>query len=225
MREKTGFTMPKRVTDAVEEYQKYKAAGEAASERVRSRNAELAVELAAAEQELDTAIDRAIMEPTPANEQKETEARRKVAELRMTTASGDERASRAFQVGAGRVSELRIEAARIGKEEAEKHFNGNVDQVKQAIADAKYAYLKALTDYRKLEREAGSIWHYGSDGADSTSHVTRQVGGNPHFRGEVVFTNTWGAPLHGIWSDEIDNAYKHGIIHSRSVGKEREILC
>lgn len=217
------FTMPKRVTDVVESYQKHIAEGQSAAEKVRDRNVELASELAAAEMSLTEAMDRTIADPTSANEQKETTARRKVAELRMTVSGGDERASRAFLAGTGKARELQLEAARIGKEEAERHFNDNIDRVKQAVADAKYAYLNALVDYHKLGRDAWSIWDYTNGGADASEYVKAQVGGVPRFR-EVTFTNHLSAPLYGIWDNEIIKAYKHGKIHRQSVGVDREIV-
>lgn len=220
MRETTEFKLPKRVTDAIEEYQKYVTGGKEAAGNVRSRNAELAVELATAERELEAAMDRTIAEPTAATERAETEARRKVTELRMTLAGGNEREARAYQVGTSRSRLLAEAAIRAGKEEATRHFEENVQVKLQVVADAKYAYLKALADLHTLKTEAYSIW---KEAGQQTSPSMLEQLKSPHFQAAVL-DNPLTTPVYGMVEPEITRAAKHGVIYGRSVGAEREIL-
>jgi|GEM_PF-6355382 len=206
------FKLPKRVADAIAEYQKHIAVGEAAAERVRARNVELTAELSTAEAELEAAMDRTIADPTPTNERKETELRRKVAELTMQVAGGVEREQRARQSGSGKERELRIAAATIGKEEAVRYFDENYDEVLEKIAAAKGAYLQSLVGYYDLQRNANNIWRQSSMGAENFDSIANAVGGHPNFR-EKVFTNRLGAPNHGIFEDEIRQAAGYGNIY------------
>lgn len=212
MSKNTEFKIPRRVTDAIAAYQEHIAERESRAEKVRTRNAELTQELAAAKAELQTAMDKVIEDPTAVNEKAETEARRKLAELTMQVAGGEERGQRAFQTGSSKGRELHVAAAKVGKEEAFRYYEENFDKVMKEIAAAKKAYLQALVGFYDLKSNAEDIWRQGSMNADRFGPIVEAVGGEPHFRG-VEFTNHLSAPNHGIFDGEIRQAAKYGKIN------------
>lgn len=205
----------KRVLELVKAYQKEKAAMDERAVGIETDAARLQRELTDARLDLDVAIDKALDKPTEANLQAEREARRRVADLELDIMGVDQRRSRSFTVGSGKASQLARETKEAGREEAAKYYTTNIGDVLKAIEDAKRAYLLALKKYYDLRVESGEIYLYAvseTDGRDDP-------GNRPNFSPELIpFYRKGGPQVHGVFADEIEQAFKHGVIHQQSIG-------
>lgn len=118
--------MPESVRKAIDEYKAEDAKIKARAQEVQQRNAEFDEQLAKARAELDEATDRAIENPTEANIRKETEARKKVAELTLLASGGEHRARRAFHGGSEKLATLARQAIALARTEAQKYLRRKI---------------------------------------------------------------------------------------------------
>lgn len=195
----------------------YKEEEKKSSERARDvqqRNTVVAEELAKAQAELDAATDRAIDSPTEANIKKETEARRKVAELTLQANGADHRSQRAFAYGQGKLNELGRQAIALAHDEAVRYYNENYDAKLKEIEDAKAAYLKALVGFRQFRNEAAAIYY--NTVRETNPSLTDRLSA-PHFAEPAITHRNGDKQVYGINEQEVDLAFRNGIIRKWSV--------
>ena len=208
------YKLSKRLTDAIEAYEAHAAKDKGREDTVRARNVELARELEAAEAELQTAMDATIEEPTQPNERKETEARRKVAELKLQVSGGEDRAARAYQLERAERERLSREARQVGKEEAEAFFYEGWERHLQAIADAKYAYLDSLRAIHHFRKQANEIYYAPRRASGNTSDRPSFYQIDPDFYAQYR--------IYTVSDYEANDAYDRGVIRKHSVQPGRQ---
>ncbi|GAA4881600.1 hypothetical protein GCM10023310_72070 [Paenibacillus vulneris] len=210
--------LPERVQTAIAAYQETVQTATEQSRRVNDRAAEIQAELERARAELDAAVDKAIEDPALANTRKESELRKKVAELTLDLSGSEQRQRRASMMGMDKQRDLAQQAIKIGREEARKYFDEHYAEALRKIADAKYAYLKAVVDYHDMRKQAFNIWR---ESAEQTN--ANFAGEKPSFPEESFSYRGGNRQEYGIVQQEVDNALKHGIIRKYSVADGREI--
>ncbi|GAA4856563.1 hypothetical protein GCM10023310_39660 [Paenibacillus vulneris] len=120
--------------------------------------------------------------------------------------------------GMDKQRDLAHEAIKIGREEARKYFDEHYDEALRKVADAKYAYLKAVVDYQDMRKQAFSIWR------ETVQQTNQNFAGEAPSFPEVSFSYRGGSRQeYGIVQQEVDNALRHGIIRKYSVADGREI--
>lgn len=210
--------LPQRLTDAIKAYQEECDKRDERKAGVRDRNSQLEADLAQARADLDAATDAALDNPSPENDQKEMELRRKVADLTLQVSGAGHRESR-VQFNP-KIRELAEAAIEIGREEARKYYEQNHEAAAQKIAEAKYAYLLALVEYRRLMNTAYGI--YGAS-VRQTNESMDDPAKRPYFGEISPFYTSGSKPPYGIFETEVLHALKYGRIERSSCGKEREV--
>lgn len=212
--------MPDNVRKAIDEYKAEAAKVEARTASVKQRNAEFDEQLAKARRELDDATDRAIENPTETNIRKETEARKKVAELTLLVNGSDHRTRRAFQGGQDKLNALARQAIELAKAEAERYYNGLYDAKLKEIEEAKLAYLRALVGFRQFRNEAAAIYH--DTLRETNPHLAEPLSG-PNFQEPAIHYRGGRNQLYGVNEQEVELAFTNGIIRRWSVRDGAEI--
>lgn len=206
--------LPENVQRAIDAYKEEEKKNSERARDVQRRNTVVAEELAKAQAELDAATDRAIDSPTEANVRKETEARRKVAELTLQANGSDHRAQRAFAYGQDKLNELGRQAIALAHDEAVRYYNENYEAKLKEIEDAKVAYLKALVGFRQFRNEAAAIYY--DTVRETNPHLTDRLSA-PHFAEPAITHRNGDKQVYGINEQEVDLAFRNGIIRKWSV--------
>lgn len=205
--------LPENVQKAIDAYKTEEQKNQDRAQEVHQRNSAVAEELARAQAELDAATDRAIDSPTDANIRKETEARRKVADLMLQANGSDHRARRVFTGGQDRLNELGRQAIDLAYAEARRYYAENYDAKLKEIEDAKVAYLRTLAGFHQFKKEAEAIYY--DTVRETNPHLVTNVS-HPHFA-EPAIKNRSDTQLYGISEQEVDLAFQSGIIRKWSV--------
>ncbi|AUJ25840.1 hypothetical protein [Virgibacillus dokdonensis] len=178
-------------------------------------------ELSQAHQQLERAMDDTLADPSEANEEKERQLRRKIADLQLDLQGAQGRKDRAFRSGSSDANATARQAVHLAKQEAQDAIAQHFDTVKKRIEDAKYEYLKALVGYRQFELDVeGGIFFdtVQAVGQENTNVQRPSVPILYPFR----FPSD-GDNFYGVVDVEVSRAYKRGIITRGSVRPEREI--
>ncbi|MDO3682208.1 hypothetical protein [Paenibacillus ehimensis] len=211
--------LPEKVAAAIAAYKEALSGVTESAERVEARTNEIQTELARAKAELDAATDAAIENPTPANTRRETDLRKRVAELTLELSGAEHRKRRAFELGQSKLSELARQAVVTGREEAVQFFEENHADKLKAIADAKYAYLQTLIGYHHFRKQAAAYYY---EAVRQTNPSLFSQTDSPYFA-EVSFTDRSGPQIYGISPNEVDRAVRQGTIWRGSCEHGKEI--
>lgn len=211
------FKLPKNVQAAIDAYKQVESKMQQRRESVEDRKQRLQQELSETEEKLKQAMAVTLDNPTKANEEKETELRRKVADLKMAIAGAEERSNFAFYDGMDESKRLAKEAIALAKTEAERYFNENINDKLVAIKEAKYAYLKALVDAYDLKQDAYRIWR---ETGQLTNPNYLENTDSPYLNNDI-YNIPLTMPYHGLHPNEVVRAASYGVIETVSCGKDR----
>lgn len=142
------------------------------------RAAALETELAQARAELQEAMDDTIASPTAANEAAEVKLRKKVAELELALTGARERSRHASIGGMRETRRLAIDAIRTARAYVDDEWAAGRPAKLQAIADAKKAYLQALTEYGEWKRELQQV--FMDTARETNPNFIDEAGGTPY---------------------------------------------
>ncbi|WP_127509789.1 hypothetical protein [Paenibacillus humicus] len=212
--------MPAKVQAAIDAY---KAAGQKlgdVDQRLDERIAELTASINAMQAELDALIDSTLDDLDAATQPQETDLRRRIVDAQLALSAMTDRKGRAFRTVSGDQDRLAKAAVTIAKEEARKFFDAGHDDALSKVAEAKYAYLQAIVQYRAFRAAAGAIYYETL--RETNPNLARDI--DAPFFAEQSFEFRGGSPqIYGVDSTEVHNALKLGRIEAGSCAIGREV--
>lgn len=160
-----------------------------------------------AHQQLEQAMDETIADPSEANEEKERQLRRKIADLQLDLQGAQGRKDRAFKSGSADANATARQAVHLAKQEAQDAIAQHFDTVKKRIEDAKYEYLKAFVGYRQFELDVKQGIFFDTVEAVNQSNTNVQYPSVPILYPFRFPSN--GDNFYGVVDEEVSRAYKH----------------
>ncbi|MGG3065156.1 hypothetical protein ABEO83_01665 [Bacillus glycinifermentans] len=183
------------------------------SEKIRGHNAKVADELAEAEAELKSAIEKLADDPSDANRTKEREVRRKVAELQLELNGAKERENIVFGLNSGKKSRLKIEILEMARDEIRANRDANEEKVLERIAKAKQEYLEASKSYYDLLITDGQKKYYDLvQEIEVPDHIAKQNEPGLSVHHPIYTYRDNGRNIYGIFWDEVKQAWERGRI-------------
>lgn len=150
--------MPKTVEDKIKEYKAAVKTEQDIINRTREDVEKAEAELKRAQDELQAAIDKALLNPSAATKKAEEKAAEAVKEAEKQLALAKDRADQARKLINNR-RELAIEALRTVADYIKKERPAVQVEKLKAIEEAKKAYIIALRDYRESMREFRELYN------------------------------------------------------------------
>lgn len=210
----------KELKELIEQFQKERGKQSRHQDKSQEQAESIEQELIETRDQLEQAMDDTLELSNEANLAKERELRRKIAELELDLEGARARKSRAFHRGSNDATAVAKRAVTLAKEEAQTQYHANIDEAKAKVADAKYAYLKSLIEYREFTDDVSALFFDVVRAVDQPNTDVQR----PHVEELRPFLDSRTYDnYYGILEHEVNNAYKYGKIERGSVKPEREI--
>lgn len=207
----------KKLNDKIAEYHALKESMEQGSRRIQEHNEKVAQQLSEAEAELKEAIEQFADDPTEENRQKENEARRKVAALKLENGGAQERSSVVFRSKSRKMDVLRREILQMAKAEARENYEANKPDALKKIEDAKEAYLLALKGLYDLTVVETQQAYYDISREIGAGNIAKEFEPGVSMHMPLLTWRDPGYNYYGISETEVTEAFKYGIIRKGSI--------
>ncbi|MEK5500780.1 hypothetical protein [Bacillus sp. FSL M8-0168] len=203
----------KQLREKISELKALEEKAASSSEKIRGHNAKVADELAEAEVELKSAIEKLADNPSETNRTKEREARRRVAELQLELNGAKERENVVFGLNRGKKSSLKFEILKMATDEIRANRDANEDKVLERIAKAKQEYLEAAKSYYDLLITDGQNKYFELvQEIEVPDHIAKQNEPGLSVHHPIYTYRDNGPNKYGIFEDEVKRAWERGRI-------------